>query len=72
MSLFSMLYEIHIQDEEILKKHITRDKLFVLLFLYIINIKTNLDITDNDVATYGINTEPINITIGLRLYLLVS
>jgi len=41
-------------DDTMLKKQNSRDKLFVLLFLYNKNMNIMRPITDNDVAVYGI------------------
>jgi hypothetical protein len=41
-------------DDTMLKKQNSRDKLFVLLFLYNKNMNIMRPRTDNDVAVYGI------------------
>jgi len=48
------------QDDVILKTHITSDKVFVLLLLYSISMNTPLDITDIDVAVYGNVSNPLS------------
>ena len=55
-------------DEKIFNTQKSKDKLFVLLFLYNKNIKINLATIDNDVAVYG----SILIFVSFILFLLFN